>query len=79
MDDVISAMQGGPYFQHQVFDSTVRALKWLFLSFPGDFKYPLSVKELLVGEGDWTCAKEVLGRNLDTEAGTVALSEKKIW
>ena len=35
MDDVISAVQGGPNRQHQVFYGTVRALKWLFLSLPG--------------------------------------------
>ena len=31
IDDVISAVQGFPDRQHQVFDGTVRALKWLFL------------------------------------------------
>ena len=31
MDDVLTAVQGGPERQRQVFDSTIRALKWLFL------------------------------------------------
>ena len=32
MDDVISAVQGGPDFQHQFFDGILCALKWLFMS-----------------------------------------------
>ena len=30
MDDVISAVQGGLYCQHRVFDGKFRALKWIF-------------------------------------------------
>ena len=36
------------------------------------------MKKLLVGEGDWTCVKEVLGWILDTEAGTVTLPERNL-
>ena len=32
----------------------------------------------MLGEGDWTCVKEVLGRILDTKAGTVTLPERKL-
>ena len=60
MDDVISVVQKGPYLQHRVFDGTVRALKWLFLSLPGELKDSTSVKKLVAGEGGWTCVKEVL-------------------
>ena len=73
INDVISLVQGGPNRQHQVFDGTVRALKWLFLSLLRELKDLVSVKKLLTGEGDWTCVKEVLGWILDTEAGTVTL------
>ena len=38
----------------------------------------VSVKNLVVGEGDWTCVKEVLGWILNTVAGTVTLSERKL-
>ena len=38
MDDVISVVQGVPYRQHRVFDDTVFALKWIFLSLPGELK-----------------------------------------
>ena len=38
----------------------------------------MSVKKLLAGEGDWNCVKKVLGRNIDTEAGTVSLPERKL-
>ena len=38
MDDVIAVAQGGAERQHRVFDSTVRALKWLFPSLPGEAK-----------------------------------------
>ena len=37
----------------------------------------MSAKKLVVGEGDWTCVKEVMGWILDTEAGTVILPERK--
>ena len=60
MDDVIAVAQGGGEQQHQVFDSTVRALKWLLPSLPGEAKDLVSVKKLLDGEGDWECMKEVL-------------------
>ena len=46
MGDVFSVVQGGPYGQHQVFDGTVCALKWLFPSFPVDLKDSVSVKKL---------------------------------
>ena len=78
MDDVISVVQGGPDRQHRVFDCTVRALKWIFPSLPGELKDLGSVKKLVAGEGDWTCVKEVLGWIFDTEAGTVALPERKL-
>ena len=57
MDDVISVVQGVPDFQHRLFDGTVRALKWIFLSFPGELKDLVSVKKLVTGEGDYTCVK----------------------
>ena len=78
MGDVISAVQGRPDCQHLSFDGTVCDLKWLFLSLPGDLKELLSVKKLVAGEGGWTCGKEVLGWILDTEAGTVTLSERNL-
>ena len=56
MDDVIVVVQGGAERQHRVFDSTVRALKWLFFSLPGEAKDSVSVKKLLAGEGDWELA-----------------------
>ena len=31
----------------------------------------------MTGKGDWTCKKEVLGWQIDTEAGTVSLPERK--
>ena len=38
----------------------------------------MSVKNILAGEGGWTCVKEVLGWILDTEAGTVTLPEGEL-
>ena len=74
MDEVISLVQGGPDCQHQVFDGTVRALKWLFPSLLGELKDSVSVKKLVAEEGDWICVKEVLGWILDTDAGTASLA-----
>ena len=78
MDDLISAVQGVPDCQHRFFDGIVRALKWLFLSLPVELKDSVSVKNLVAGEGDYTCVKEVLGWILDTEAGTITLPERNI-
>ena len=73
MYDVISAVQGGPEFQHQVFDGTIFALKWLLLSLPGEYKYSLRVKNILAGEGHEICIKEFLGWTIDMEEVTVDL------
>ena len=47
IDDVIAVVQGGAERQHQVFDSTVHALKWIFPSLTGKSKDLVSVKKLL--------------------------------
>ena len=62
-------MQGGSEQHHQVFDSIVHALKWLFPSLPWEAKDSVSFKKLLTGEGYWTCNKEVLGRIIETGSG----------
>ena len=54
MDDVITAVQGGADRQREVFDGTFRALKCLFMSLPDETKDSVSIKKLMVGEGDWT-------------------------
>ena len=41
-------------------------------------KCSVSFKNLLEGEGDWTCVKEVLGRIVDTKAGIFYLPERKL-
>ena len=78
MDDLITGVQGVPERHCQVFDRTVRALEWIFPSFLGESKYPMTVKKLKAGEGNWTYVMEVLGWNIDTEAGMLALPERKI-
>ena len=78
MDYVIVVVQGGSERQHRVFDSTVRALKSIFPSLPGEAKDLVLVKKLLAGEGDWEFVKKVPGWIIDTEAGTVALPERKL-
>ena len=78
MYDVISAVQGGPEQQHQVLDRIVISLKWIPPSLPGEVKYLVSVKKILVGEGDWNCIKDILRQIIDTEAGPFSLSESKI-
>ena len=77
MGDVITALQGGAEQQREVFDGTIQALKWIFLSLPGETKYSVSIKRLMAGKGNWTCKKEVLGWRIYTEVGTVALPEQK--
>ena len=38
----------------------------------------MSVKNILAGEDNWTCVKEVIGWMVDTEVVTVGLPEKNI-
>ena len=78
MNGVISTVQGGAKRRHQVSDGTVCDLKWILLSLSGDIKDLLSVKNLLVGEGDWTCIKEVLGWTVDMKAVTGTLLERNL-
>ena len=77
MNYVISTVQGGTRLQHQVFDVTVLALKWIFPPLPVEFKGLVSFKKILAGKFNWNCVKEVLDCTIDTEAGTVALLECK--
>ena len=66
MDDVITAVQGGPDRQHEVFCGTVRALKWIFPSLPGETKDFVIVMKLMAGKGDWTYVKDFLEWLIDT-------------
>ena len=70
--------RGGTERQHQLFDSTVCALKWPPPLLPGEANDSESVNNILAREGDWECVKEVLKRIIDTEAGTIALPERKL-
>ena len=76
---MISEVQERPERQHRVFDRTIRTLKWTFPYFPGKTEDSASVKNILVGEGNWTYVKEVLGWMVDMEAGAIALPEQKLW
>ena len=50
----------------------------MFPSLLGEPKDSVGVNNLLAGEGGWTCVEEVLRWIVDTEAGTVALPERKL-
>ena len=78
MDNVISAVQGDLEKQHQVFDSTVCAIKWLLPSLPGESKDSVSVKKLLAEERCWTCIKDIIRWIIDMKSVTVALPERKL-
>ena len=41
-------------------------------------KYLVRLKELWSGEGDWTFVKQFMGWKINTDAGTVALTEQKL-
>ena len=73
IDDIITAVHGGPEQKRKVFGGTVWALKWLFLSFPGETKDSMSVKKIRTGEINRTCVKDLLVWTIDTEVGTVDL------
>ena len=76
VDAVTTVLQIGPKWQRQVFDGTIQALKWLLFSLPDYTKDLVSVKNLLTGEGNWTCANKVMGCMVDTDTGTVALPDQ---
>ena len=67
MYDMITVVQGGPEQQRQVFDGTVRSLKWLFSYLPGKTKDSVSVNKLKAGEGDWNHVKEFLWWTINIE------------
>ena len=52
MDDIIAMVQGGGEGQHQVFYSSVHALKCLFPLLPVEDKDSVLVNKLLAGEGN---------------------------
>ena len=52
MDNMITAVQEGTDRQHKVFDGTVQALKWIFLSLYVKTKDSVSAKKLMKGKGD---------------------------
>ena len=78
MNAVISAVQGEPGQQYQVFDGTVYTLKRIFPSMSDKTKELARVKKILAGEVKRNCVKEVLGQTVDTEVGTVTLPEQNI-
>ena len=55
------AVKGGPDPHCQVFDSTIRSIKWIFPYFTNKSKDTVSTKKIMVEEGVLTCFKEVLG------------------
>ena len=59
--ELITDVQGGRDRQREVFDGTVWALEWFFPSLPTKTKDPVSLKNLMAGEVDWTCVKEFWG------------------
>ena len=77
MDDAIKAVQGVTERQRQIFNGTVRSLKWIFPSFPGKLKDSIIMKKPQTGEGNWTCVKEFMWWTIDMEAGTATLLERK--
>ena len=78
MDDVITAFQGVPELQRQVFDGNVRALKWIFLLLSVEAKGSVSAKKLRAREGGYTYVKEVLRWTINTESVMVTLPERKL-
>ena len=78
MDDVVTAVQCGLDQQHQVFDGTVRDLKWLLPSLRVETKDFVSVKKFKAGERDWTCVKEFPAWMIDIEYGTLSLQKRKL-
>ena len=54
---VISVVQVGTDCQNRIFDGTVRALKWLFLSLLGESKHSVIVKNCWMGRASGTVSR----------------------
>jgi hypothetical protein len=76
MDDLNCVAQGNPDQQTRVTELVLRSIKETYPSIPGELKDSVSLKKALAGDGDWDTEKEILGWTIDTNSGTLRLSEK---
>ena len=63
-NDIIVDVQGGIERKYQVFDDNFQALKWILIFLPNNDKESLIFMKIMAGEGDYTCANEVLWWNV---------------
>ena len=64
--------------QQRFSELTLRALKETPPSLPAEVKDSVSLKKAMQGDGDWEMTKEILGWVVDTDAGTLRLSPKRM-
>ena len=76
MDDILCDAQGDPTIQHRVYDPTIRSLKEISPSLPGEAKDFAILKKSLAEDKEQATIKEILGWVIDTHWGTLTLSSK---
>ena len=78
MDELLSASQGDMKQQQRVSELTLRALKEISPSLSAEVKDSVILKKAMQGDGDWETTKEIMGWVVDTDAGTLRLSPKRM-
>ena len=74
MDDLNCLTQGGPSQQRRVSKLVLRAITETYSSLSHDLKDSVSLKKALMGDGDWSHIKEIIGWVINTKMGTFSLS-----
>ena len=76
MDDMNCLVQGSPAQQQRVAEMVMHGIKDIFPSVPAEIKYSIRLKKDWQGYGYWAVQKEILGRILNSEAGTFQLPSR---
>ena len=82
MDDFIQAMQGSPTqlrgYRRRLFNIIHRVFRPRDAQDPGHRKDPISLKKLQKGDAAWSTQKTILGWDVDTEQGTIQLTQRRV-
>ena len=78
MDDINCLTQGDVHQQRRVTEIVLDKLKLVYPTVKGELKDSISLKKARAGDGNWQTSKEILGWIIDSNTGTISLSEKRI-
>ena len=72
MDDIVTAYQCGPKSQFQLFDRTLKYLKWILPYLAQEINEPVNTNKIIVRKGGWNWKKIILGWKVNTEQGNLS-------